>query len=628
MTAETKPLHRALGEAVSLAWAEADGFIMRRLVLTLLLVFGTAALAALGPIALKYAVDGLASPRNAGLSPGSIAGAHSPETVSAVLTPTALLGLYIAALWISRSLGEARWLFFGTADQRLHRRLSRRLLAHIIDLPMAFHLDRKTGALNQTLVQGLAGYRILMNHLVFTVLPVLVEVVIVGVVLAALLDPEFLGILCVSVIVYAVVFAVGARSIIGPTREVSASQIEAHATMTDSILNAETVKSFNAEAQIHDRYDGALAESERHWSLFYWRKSGNGLLAALVFALSLGAAMLLGAVRVRQGVLSVGDFVALNAYMLQLVRPLETLGLAFRDIAHGVAFIEKMMALMGREREGGGPPEAHGLTVIEGGARRAHGVAGALEVRGLSFSYLPGRPILENINFDIRPGETVAVIGKSGAGKSSLVRLLMRFYDPASGDIVLNGQSIRDLPLEDVRRAIAIVPQDTVLFNDTIRYNIGFGRRGAGPAEIEHAARFAHIHERIMEMPNGYRTIVGERGLKLSGGERQRVSIARAVLKRPQMFIFDEATSSLDAKTEQSILDNLIEISRDMTTLIISHRLSMVAHANEILVLEAGQIVERGRHDALLEKSGAYAAMWRTQNRSEKGGLIGRKETA
>jgi ATP-binding cassette subfamily B protein len=608
-------MNGTIRQAVLLAWSEADAFIKKRLALTLLLVIGTAVFAALAPIALKYAVDGLGDLRQSGAEPG------------ATLGPTVLLLVYIAALWISRSLGEARWFLFGTADQRLHRRLSRRLLAHIIDLPMAFHLDRKTGALNQTLVQGLMGYRILMNHLVFTVLPVLVEVVIIGVVLAALLRLEFLGILGVSVVAYAVVFALGAKRIIGPAREVSTSQIEAHATMTDSILNAETVKCFNAEAQIQDRYDGALAETERRWSLFYWRKSENGLLAALVFALSLGAAMLLGAVRVRQGVLSVGDFVALNAYMLQIVRPLETLGAAFRDIAHGAAFIEKMMALMGREREVERSTVPN-LSLIEGGERRADGAAGALEVRELSFSYHPGRPVLENIDFAIRPGETVAVVGKSGAGKSSLVRLLMRFYDPASGDIRLNGQSIRDLPLDDVRRAIAIVPQDTILFNDTIAYNIGFGRRGEGLADIERAARFAHIHERIMEMPDGYDTIVGERGLKLSGGEKQRVSIARAVLKQPQLFIFDEATSSLDAKTEQTILDNLIEVSRGMTTLIISHRLSMVAHADEILVLEAGRIIERGRHDELLEKNSAYAAMWRTQQGKEKGSLIGRKETA
>ncbi len=605
-----------VGQAVSLAWDEADSFIRKRLALTLLLVIGTAVFAGLAPIALKYAVDGLGGESQA-----------ADIEMDAVFGPIVLLLVYVGALWISRTFGEARWYVYGTADQRLHRRLSRRLLEHVIDLPMAFHLDRKTGALNQTLVQGLGGYRILLNHLVFTVLPVLVEIMIVAVVLVTLLRVEFLGILGVSVIVYAVVFAVGAKRIIGPTRDVSASQIEAHATMTDSLLNAETVKSFSAERRIHDRYDDALAEAEHHWSIFYWRKSENGLLAALVFVLSLGAAMILGAVRVRQGVLSVGDFVALNAYMLQIVRPLETLGLAFRDIAHGAAFIEKMMTLMGREREEG-RSESPRLSVIEGGTNPATGATGALEVWGVSFSYRTGRPVLQDIDFAVRPGETVAVIGQSGAGKSSLVRLLMRFYEPACGDIALNGQSIRDVPLEDLRRAIAIVPQDTVLFNDTIAYNIGFGRRGASREEIERAARFAHIHERIMNMPDGYETIVGERGLKLSGGEKQRVSIARAVLKRPQMFIFDEATSSLDARTEQSILDNLIEVSRGMTTLIISHRLSMVTHADEILVLESGQIVERGRHDELLEGNGAYAVMWRTQNRAENGEVREKQETA
>jgi len=605
-----------LRQAINLAWREADNFVKRRLVLTLLLVLGTAALAALAPIALKYAVDVLRTSQQAGLELAPAPG-RAPEA----LGPTVFILLYIVSLWVSRSLGEVRWFFYGTADQRLHRRLSRRLLSHIIDLPMSFHLDRKTGALNQTLVQGLSGYRIIMNHLVFTVLPVLVEVLIVGAVLVVLFEPEFLVILCLSVIAYAATFGLGAARIIGPTREVSTTQVEAYANMTDSILNTETVKCFNAERQINDRYDSALAESERWWSIFYWRKSENGLLAAIVFALSLGAAMILGAMRVRQGVISVGDFVLINAYMLQIVRPLETLGAAFRDIAYGGAFIEKMMGLMGQKTEGSQ------IAVIEGRGQFDAG-AGQLEVRQVCFSYIPGRQVLENIDFTIKPGETVAVVGKSGAGKSSLVRLLMRFYNPVSGDILINGKSVQELTLEDVRQTIAIVPQDTVLFNDTIAYNIGFGRRGSSQAEIERAARFADIHDRIMAMPDGYQTIVGERGLKLSGGEKQRISIARAVLKKPQMFIFDEATSSLDTKTEQSILDNLIEVSKGMTTLIISHRLSMVVHADEILVLEQGRIVERGMHDALLKKNGVYAAMWRAQHHQAADDPIGRKALA
>jgi ABC-type transport system involved in Fe-S cluster assembly fused permease/ATPase subunit len=605
-----------LRQAIFLAWREADGFVKRRLILTLFLVVGTATLAALAPIALKYAIDGLDAGQQVELGL-----ANAPATASDALGPVVLILLYIVSLWVSRTLGEIRWFFFGTADQRLHRRLSRRLLSHIIDMPMSFHLDRKTGALNQTLVQGLAGYRIILNHIVFTVLPVLVEVLIVGAVLIVLLDFEFLMILGLAIIAYAATFWLGAARIIGPTREVSTTQVDAYATMTDSILNTETVKCFNAEGAINDRYDDALAKSERWWSVFYWRKSENGMLAAIVFALSLGAAMILGAMRVRQGVISVGDFVLLNAYMLQIVRPLETLGAAFRDIAYGGAFIEKMMGLMGQQTEGSR------CTASERGAQ-SHAGAGQLELRGVSFSYAPGRQILNDIGFSIAPGQTLAVVGKSGAGKSSLVRLLMRFYDPVSGDIFINGKSIEELPLEDVRRSIAIVPQDTILFNDTIAYNIGFGRPGASQTEIERAARFADIHDRIVAMPNGYQTIVGERGLKLSGGEKQRVSIARAVLKKPHMFIFDEATSSLDTKTEQSILDNLIEVSKGMTTLIISHRLSMVIHADEILVLEHGRIVERGKHDSLLKKNGVYAAMWRAQHHQAGSDPIGRRETA
>jgi ABC-type transport system involved in Fe-S cluster assembly fused permease/ATPase subunit len=610
-----------LRQAISLAWFEADGFVKRRLALTLLLVFGTAALAALAPIALKYAVDGLRSGQQTGLEIGKLVGGSTPKQTLIALSPSALILFYIFSLWISRSLGEARWFFFGTADQRLHRRLSRRLLSHIIDLPLSFHLDRKTGALNQTLVQGLAGYRILMNHAVFTVLPVLVEVLIVGAVLVFLFDAEFLAILGLAVIAYVAAFALGATRIIGPIREVSTTQVEAYANLTDSLLNTETIKCFNAESQINERYDNVLAKSERWWSIFYWRKSENGLLVAIVFALSLGAAMMLGAMRVQQGVISVGDFVLINAYMLQIVRPLETLGTAFRDIAYGAAFIEKMMGLMDQKTEGST------IIAIEARAQN-HACIGQLEVRQLSFSYVAGRQILDNIDFTIKPGETVAVVGQSGAGKSSLIRLLMRFYEPDSGDILLNGKPIRELTLEELRRSIAIVPQDTILFNDTIAYNIGFGRQGASPEEAERAARFAHIHDRIIAMPDGYRTTVGERGLKLSGGEKQRVSIARAVLKQPQMFIFDEATSSLDTKTEQAILDNLIDISTGMTTLIISHRLSMVVHADEILVLEQGRITERGRHDALLKKNEIYAAMWRTQHRQETDDSVGRKEPA
>ena len=303
----TTPLRQAL----ALAWLEADGFIKRRLFLTLLLVLGTAAFAALAPIALKYAVDGFRRGEGPWPELSALGAVAQLETVA----PAVLILIYVGSLWLSRSLGEVRWFFFGTADQRLHRRLSRRLLSHIIDLPLAFHLDRKTGALNQTLVQGLAGYRILTEHAVFTALPVLLEILIIGVVLALVLEVEFLAILALSVAAYIGVFVLGAARIVGPIRQVSTTQVDAYANLTDSILNTETIKAFNAERHVADRYDEALGHSERWWSVFYWRKSENGVLVAAVFALSIGAAMTLAGTRVQQGALSIGDFVLINAYI-------------------------------------------------------------------------------------------------------------------------------------------------------------------------------------------------------------------------------------------------------------------------------------------------------------------------
>jgi ABC-type transport system involved in Fe-S cluster assembly fused permease/ATPase subunit len=598
--------------ALALVRAQADGFVTRRLAGALLLVFATAALAALAPVALKFAIDALTSGQPKAISLPLLPGAGA---AAITFNPVALIALYLGCLWASRSFGELRWYIYGTADRRLQRGLSRTLLDHIIRLPMSFHLDRSTGGLNQTLVQGLSGYSLILNHMIFTVLPVIVEVALIAFVLSVFFSGAFLVILGVSVVAYAAAFAIGVRQIIGPIRAASASQIDAYANLTDSLLNSETVKYFGAEAMIGERYDSALKASEAHWKRFYWVKSANGLLVAIVFAGSLGAALLLAAQQVSAGRMTVGDFVLVNAYMLQIVKPMETLGGAFRDLTYGFAFIEKMTALMARA------PEYAGASAVEC-SRGSHATsdtppigAGELSFDAVHFAYLPERPVLHDISFTAHAGKTVGIVGGSGAGKSSMIRLLMRLYELDSGEIRLNGVPSHRLRLADLRSAIAIVPQDTVLFNDTIAYNIGFGRQGATQAEIEAAARFAQIHDTILAMPHGYATKVGERGLKLSGGEKQRVSIARAALKRPQLFVFDEATSSLDSKTERGILDNLIAVSKGMTTLIIAHRLSTVLHADEILVLSQGRIAERGSHDALLAQHGIYASMWRTQQR-------------
>lgn len=598
---ELRTVANTISRAAAFGWTSSDRFVKRRLVQTLFLVIGTASLAGMAPVALKSAIDGF----NFGLR-ASIETQPVTDPSSSLFYPVLLIGLYVIAMWVSRSLGELRWYFFGTADQRLHRNLSLRLFQHVIDLPMAFHVDRKTGAINQTLVQGLAGYRILTNHAVFTVLPVFFEITIVTIILAFYFKAEYAGILLATVFAYVLAFSWGAARIVRPIREVSTTQLNATASLTDSILNAETIKSFNAEQRVTDRYDETLSRSEYWWSIFYWRKSENGLLIALIFAISLGTALSLGVFQVRTGAMSIGEFVMVNAYLLQLVRPLETLGLAIRDMAHGAAFIEKMTDLLGRETEGA-------RLKLMAHADEHLVPAGRLEARNVSFSYEPGRPILNNINFAIEPGMTVGIVGKSGAGKSSIVRLLMRYFDPSRGELILDGKSIHDLPITALRRSIAVVPQDTILLDDTIAFNIGFGCHGASQEEIAGAAKTAQIHERIMAMPKGYATVVGERGVKLSGGERQRISIARAVLKNPKVFLFDEPTSSLDTETEKAICSSIKTISAKATTLIISHRLALVAHADEIIVIDGGNIVERGTHEALLAKNGMYAAMGRPQ---------------
>lgn len=599
-----------LSKGIKLAWAESDSFVKKRVAIALLLVLFTALAAGMAPIALKYAVDGLTAENGTATDQGISIESDEFSILPETLNPTIFLLIYILGLWLSRSLGEARWYVYGTADQRLQRSLSRRLFDHVLKLPMPFHLDRKTGALNQTLAHGLAGYSILFNHLVFSVLPVLIEITIIGVVISLTFQPIFLLLLLCTVIAYFCAFAIGVVGITGPSREVANAQINAYATLTDSILNSETIKYFTAEKFVNDQYDLLLQKSEKNWAAFYLRKSMNGLLIVSIFAVSLGTALAIGAHQVSAGQISVGDFVMVNAYMLQIVRPMETLGSAFKSIAQGVAFIEKMMLIINQKTES---YSSNPNIVAEIDPRNK----GELIFNKVCFAYTADRPIIRSVSYRLLSGQTVAIVGSSGAGKSSIVRLLLRLYELDRGAILLNGRSTHTIPLAELRRLIAVVPQDTVLFNDTIAYNIAFGRNGSNQADIEKAARLAQIHDKIIAMPDGYETVVGERGLKLSGGEKQRISIARAVIKNPQMFVFDEATSSLDSDTEREILENLILVSKGVTTLIIAHRLTTVTHADNIIVLDNGRIVEQGNHSELLSKNCVYAGMWFRQQRGK-----------
>ncbi|PQA87185.1 ATP-binding cassette domain-containing protein [Hyphococcus luteus] len=587
----------ALKQASDFAWRESDGAVKMRLAATIALALCGALLSGLSPVLLKYAVDGLEPSTPTGDGAGNASGA------------LLLVLLYVAALLAARLLAELRARLIGEADQRLQRRLAARLISHVIDLPLSFHLRRRTGALTQTLAQGLAGYRVLIHHSAQTIIPVFAETLIVAGVLVSRLPPEFLIILAVSLAAYLGQFALAAARIVGPARAAAASQLDMSAAMTDSLINAETVKSLAAEERIASRFDRVLAENEERWRRFYRRKSRYGGLAAGVFAASLGASLGLAAFRVGQDVMSIGDFVMMNAYMLQLMRPVEMLGASFREILQAAANLERMMALAREAPEPDVSPAAPG-----GAARLLPGCR--LEVEKVSFSYGDGAPVVDDVSFTAEPGRVLALVGPSGAGKSSLLRLLLRFYMPQRGDIRLGGQSIGALGLKQLRQAVAVVPQDIVLFDDTIAFNIALARPGASHDEIEAAARAAGVHERIAAMPDGYATIVGERGLKLSGGERQRLSIARALVKRPRLLVLDEATSSLDAVTEKIVRRSLMAGAAERTTLVVAHNLAMAAGADEILVMAKGRIVERGSHRDLIRRKGLYARLWREQMQS------------
>jgi ABC-type transport system involved in Fe-S cluster assembly fused permease/ATPase subunit len=577
----------ALREALRLLWSVADRYAKRRLLLALSLVAAAALLAALTPIALKVAVDELS--RTAGDR------SLSPPIVSMLL--------YVVGQYLGRAFTELRQLMHGQGEQRVRRHIGQRLFEHLLRLPMRFHLERKTGAMGQTAEQGLRGYQLLLHHLVFTILPVTVEFIAVAVVLVHLDHTAYLVILGLAAIAYVAAFQRGAAEVQGPARTLSTAHIEAHAVLTDSLLNYETVKYFDAEPVVSSRYEQALGNTESAWRQFLRRRTANGLLVATIFACSLGASLVFASREVVRGGMTIGDFVLINSYVVRLVQPLEMLGYAVRDVSQSLAFLQKLLDLF-REK-----PELD----LASSAGRSDDMRGELAFENVTFSYLDKRAVLQNVSFRVPAGRTVAVVGVSGSGKSSLIRLLFRLYEPNDGRILLDGVPISELSLSTVRRAIAVVPQDTVLFHDTIARNIGFGRFGASRAEIEEAARIAHLHDFIMEMPDQYETVVGERGLKLSGGERQRVAIARAALKRPRIYVFDEATSSLDSRTEREILRNLLEISSKCTTLVIAHRLSTVVHADEIIVLNQGRVVERGNHEALKARKGAYAALWQAQ---------------
>ena len=504
--------------------------------------------------------------------------ALTPGT-AVVAAPAALVLAYVTVQWLAKVLSEARWALYGPIEQRTRRRLARHALEHLHSLSLSFHLGRRTGQISRVLDQGLNGARELLFDGVFLILPLLAEVVFVATIMLVRLDLIFAAILVVTLALYAVALVLGSEWLRAHQRKAVAEGAVAHGKAVDSLLNYETVKYFGNEDHISDRYDQSLATVERLTVRALGFRSLTGMVFASILALGTGLILWLALGRVTAGTMTIGELVLVNAYLVQLTRPMERLGQLYRSIKQAFVDLEQLMELLALEPEV--EDRADAIALPPG--------PGAMAFEGVAFAYDPARPILAGIDLRLPPGRRVAVVGPTGAGKSTLARLLFRFYDPTRGRILLDGHDLRALTQSSLRAAIAVVPQDTVLFNDTIGYNLAFGRPDATPAEIEAAARAAQLHAFIAALPDGYDTLVGERGLKLSGGEKQRVALARAILKRPRILILDEATSALDSATEQAVQSALRSLGRSVTTLVIAHRLATIVDADEILVLDRGQ---------------------------------------
>lgn len=564
-------------------------------VLAALLFMVGAKLANVGvPLLLKQLVDAL------NVQPG--------DHAALLVVPVGLLLAYGALRFSTSLLTELRDLVFAKATQGASRSIALETFRHLHALSLRFHLERQTGGMTRDIERGVRSTESLVSYSLYSILPTLIEMLLVLGILAFTFDAGFAAIAAVALVCY-ITFTVKVTEWRTQFRRAANVQDSAaHTKAVDALLNYETVKYFNNEDFEARRYDENLQElrrvrlkSQRSLSLL---NGGQQLIIATALV-----AMLWRATQgVVAGELSLGDFVMVNAFMIQLYVPLNFLGTLYREIKQSMADLSRMFALMDKEREVADPPGAQPLQ-LQGQP--------TVRFENVQFAYDPERPILQGVSFEIPAGKTVAVVGASGAGKSTLARLLYRFYDVQSGKIAIAGQDIRTVTQASVRKAIGIVPQDTVLFNDTVAYNIAYGRPGATQAQIEAVARAARIHGFIAATPQGYATKVGERGLKLSGGEKQRVAIARTLLKDPPVLIFDEATSALDSQTERAIQHELASAAQGKTTLVIAHRLSTVVDAHEILVMEAGRIIERGTHTDLLAQGGRYAQMWALQQSAD-----------
>jgi ATP-binding cassette, subfamily B, heavy metal transporter len=585
-----RPQHQTLSTLWHYLWPKNRLDLKVRVILATVFLLAAKVLNVYVPFFLKAAIDDL-----------SIANV-------AVALPLGMILAYGVARIASQTFGEVRDFLFAKVSLNAQRSVALETFVHLHRLSLSFHLDRQTGGLTRSIERGVKGIQFALSFLTFNIIPTFLEIAMVTVVIAVTFNWLFSAVIFGTIFLYVAFTLVVTEWRTQFRKEMNTKDSEANTKAIDSLLNFETVKYFGNETHEKKRYD----ESLEMFQNFAMKAQGSisilNLGQGLIIGIGLVIVMYYAGVGVVNREMTVGDFVMLNTYLMQLYLPLNFLGFVYRETKQSLVDMEKMFELLNVNAEVKDAPAAKALEVK--GAK--------VEFKNVNFSYLKERAILKNVSFTIQPGQTVAVVGPSGGGKSTLARLLFRFYDVTAGHVYIDGQDIRDVTQESLRAAIGVVPQDTVLFNDTIFYNIKYGKPEASEEKIFEAARMAKIHDFVVTLPKGYETTVGERGLKLSGGEKQRVAIARTILKSPQILIFDEATSALDSETEKQIQRSLNDVSRNRTTLIIAHRLSTVIDADEILVLHAGEIVERGRHGELLKLNGEYASMWRKQQQAKQ----------
>ncbi|MBL6845514.1 MAG: ABC transporter ATP-binding protein/permease [Planktomarina sp.] len=580
---------RVIARVLPYLWPKGQAWVKWRVIIALVSLVMAKLVAVATPMIMGAAVDNLS-------------GDGGPSQIL-MLGAIGLTVAYGLSRILESAFQQLRDIVFAKVGQRALRKVGLETFQHIHNMSLRYHLSRQTGGLSRVMERGVKGVSFLLRFLLFSIGPLALQLILISIALATLFNVRYLGVIALAVVAYVLFTAVVTEWRVKIRKVMNDQDKDANQKAIDSLLNFETVKYFGAEMREAGRYDAAMEGYEAAAIKTSYSLGFINIGQSLIINTAMVAVMIMSAQDVAAGRASVGGFVAVNAYIMQVMMPLNFLGFVYREIRQALVDMSEMFSLLER------PPEVEDKDA----ATALEVTGGCIEFRDIQFSYDAERPILKGVSLKVEPGQTWAIVGPSGSGKSTLGRLLFRFYDVNDGALLIDDQDIRDITQRSLHEAIGVVPQDTVLFNDTIYYNIAYGRTGATPDQVKTAAKAAQIHDFVESLPMGYETTVGERGLKLSGGEKQRVGIARTLLKDPPILLLDEATSALDSETEYDIQDSLIQMGRGRTVLTIAHRLSTVVHADRIVVLEKGQIVEQGRHDELMLKAGRYAHLWNLQ---------------